>query len=129
MKGSRHILVFDEEFDKHPQWRLIKELFKNIFAVPKGHPKSKPFVDHVLSFFIVDNRIWVRNYQIKDKVETETEVNKLEKRGENCELAEIGPRFCLQPIRIFKESFTGKTLFQNPYYVSPNEVFSLLIGF
>ncbi|KAK8809881.1 hypothetical protein WA158_000824 [Blastocystis sp. Blastoise] len=121
MKGSRHILVFDNQFETKPQWKLIKELFKQIYAVPKGHPKSKPFVDHVLSFFIVDNRIWVRNYQIKDKVETEKDVQKLEKKGENCELVEIGPRFCLNPIRIFKESFAGQTLYQNPMYISPNE--------
>jgi ribosome biogenesis protein BRX1 len=33
-----------------------------------------------------------------------------------------GPRFVLNPIRIFKGSFGGPTLYQNPKYVSPNEV-------
>lgn len=36
-------------------------------------------------------------------------------------LIEIGPRFVLNPIRIFRGSFGGQTLFQNPDFVSPNE--------
>ena len=37
-------------------------------------------------------------------------------------LVEIGPRFVLEPIRIFRGFFGGQTLFQNPNFVSPNEV-------
>ena len=37
-------------------------------------------------------------------------------------LVEIGPRFVLNPIRIFRGSFGGQTLFQNPDFVSPNQV-------
>ena len=37
-------------------------------------------------------------------------------------LVEIGPRFVLTPIRIFRGSFGGQTLFQNPQFVSPNEI-------
>jgi ribosome biogenesis protein BRX1 len=40
-------------------------------------------------------------------------------------LVEIGPRFVLNPIRIFRGSFGGQTLFQNPNFVSPNEIRSL----
>ena len=29
-----------------------------------GHHKSKPFIDHVLGFYLVDGRIWLRNFQI-----------------------------------------------------------------
>jgi hypothetical protein len=36
-------------------------------------------------------------------------------------LVEIGPRFVLNPIRIFRGSFGGQTLFQNPDLGSPNE--------
>jgi ribosome biogenesis protein BRX1 len=32
--------------------------------VPKGHPRAKPFVDHIMSFHALDGRIWVRHYQI-----------------------------------------------------------------
>ena len=37
-------------------------------------------------------------------------------------LVEIGPRFVLNPIRIFRGSFSGSALFHNPDFVSPNEV-------
>jgi len=37
-------------------------------------------------------------------------------------LIEVGPRFCLNPIKIFSGSFTGQTLYENPFYVSPNQV-------
>ncbi|XP_064625233.1 ribosome biogenesis protein BRX1 homolog [Lineus longissimus] len=106
LKGSRPLLSFDKQFDEVPQWMLLKELFIQIFGTPNQHPKSQPFIDHVLSFTVLDNRIWFRNYQI------------LEEDGS---LAEIGPRFVLNPIRIFKGSFGGPTLYQNPQYVSPNE--------
>lgn len=34
----------------------------------------------------------------------------------------LGPRFVLQPIRIFKGSFCGETLWENPFYVTPAKV-------
>jgi ribosome biogenesis protein BRX1 len=37
-------------------------------------------------------------------------------------LVEVGPRLCLQPIRIFAGSFGGSVLYENPGYVSPNQV-------
>ncbi|XP_074648462.1 ribosome biogenesis protein BRX1 homolog [Tubulanus polymorphus] len=106
LKGSRPLLSFDNSFNELPQWKLLKQLFTQIFGTPNHHPKSQPFVDHVFSFSVVDNRIWFRNYQI------------LEEDGA---LAEIGPRFVLNPIRIFKGSFGGATLFQNSRYISPNQ--------
>ncbi|XP_063312914.1 ribosome biogenesis protein BRX1 homolog [Pelobates fuscus] len=105
LKGSRPLLSFDQEFDHHPQYSLLKELFTQIFGTPRYHPKSQPFVDHVFSFSIVDNRIWFRNYQIIE---------------EDASLVEIGPRFVLNPIKIFQGSFGGPTLFENPHYQSPN---------
>ncbi len=35
---------------------------------------------------------------------------------------QVGPRFCLNPVRIFDGSFGGRTLYENPEYVSPNAV-------
>lgn len=35
---------------------------------------------------------------------------------------QVGPRFCLNPIKIFEGSFGGRTLYENPKYVSPNAV-------
>jgi ribosome biogenesis protein BRX1 len=112
LKGSRPILSFDQAFDTFPHYQLMKELFIQVFGTPKGHPKSKPFIDHVLAFFIADNKIWFRNYQI-----TEEHVQK--KKTEKA-LVEIGPRFVLNPVKILAGSFGGPVLFENPHYVSPN---------
>ncbi|KAK2167693.1 hypothetical protein LSH36_25g06044 [Paralvinella palmiformis] len=106
LKGSRPLLSFDKEFDMFAHWALLKELFIQVFSTPQYHPKSQPFIDHVFNFSIADDKIWFRNYQIVE---------------ENAELAEIGPRLVLNPIRIFQGSFGGPTLYQNPSYVSPNE--------
>jgi ribosome biogenesis protein BRX1 len=57
MLGSRPIVNFDTKFDTSPHWKLLKQLLTDAFATPKGHPKSKPFVDHIISFFIVKNNI------------------------------------------------------------------------
>lgn len=36
-------------------------------------------------------------------------------------LIEIGPRFCMNIMRMFKGSFGGPTLYINPEFVSPND--------
>ena len=38
-----------------------------IFGVPPGARRAKPFIDHVLTFAILDNKIWFRNYQVRWK--------------------------------------------------------------
>jgi ribosome biogenesis protein BRX1 len=81
LKGSRPILSFNEEFDSKPHWQLIKEILVQIMGTPYHHPKSQPFVDHVMNFSILDNKIWVRNFQIGDEVNS---------------LAEVGPRFVMK---------------------------------
>ena len=84
--------------------------------MPKGHQKSKPFVDHVISFAWVDNRVWLRNYQIV------TALDKKQLKAESMSLVEVGPRATFQPIKIFAGSFRGKVLFENPEFISPNAV-------
>jgi ribosome biogenesis protein BRX1 len=111
LQGSRPLLVFDQLFDTVPHLQLLKEIFTQAFGTPKDHPKSKPFVDHVISFFIVDGRIWLRNYQV---------VEKDDKNAPEPQLVEIGPRMVLNPVKIFSGSFCGDTLYANPDYVSPN---------
>ena len=64
LKGSRPVLSFHGAFDAAPHWRLVKEMLAQTFATPRRHPRSKPFVDHVLSFSIADGKVWARNYQI-----------------------------------------------------------------
>lgn len=42
-------------------------LFCQVFGIPKEHRKSKPYHDHVFVFSIVDDHIWFRNYQVRDR--------------------------------------------------------------
>jgi len=105
LKGSRAILSFDPTFESEPHLQLMKEMFMQIFGTPYHYPRSQPFIDHVFTFSILDGRVWFRNYQIME---------------EDGSLVEIGPRFCLNPIRIFEASFNGKTIWSNSQYVSPN---------
>lgn len=125
LMGSRPLLVFDKQFDESPELQVVKELFKGVFTVPRGHPKSKPFVDHVMSFFVADGKIWIRNYQITERGHTEKEAEKFAKRGDEPVLTEIGPRMVLQIIRIFDDSFTGRTLYENAQYMTPTASRSL----
>lgn len=83
LRGSRPVLSFDPVFTEKQHYILLKELLTQIFGVPKYHPKSQPFFDHVYSFTILDNRIWFRNFQIL---------------SEDGALAEVGPRFVLNPV-------------------------------
>ena len=106
LKASRPLLSFDPRFETEPHYALLKELFVQTFGVPNGHPKSQPFYDHVITFTILDNRIWFRNYQIV---------------AEDGSLAEIGPRFDLNLIKIFEGAFGGRILYTNPHYVAPQK--------
>lgn len=118
LKGSRPILSFDTSFDESPNNKLIKELLIHAFGVPPRARKSKPFVDHVLTLSIVDNKIWVRNYQISESVPEDQE--KKRKGDTELSLVEIGPRFVLTPITILEGSFSGAVIYENKEYVSPN---------
>ncbi|KAN0023422.1 hypothetical protein ACTFIU_011592 [Dictyostelium citrinum] len=109
LKGSRPFLHFDKSFDGEVHLQLIKELITQIYSTPKGHVKSKPFFDHVFSFFYQDGRIWFRNYQISDQ----------EFKKESL-LTEIGPRMIMHIDKIFSDGFGGSVLYSNPNYVSPN---------
>ncbi|KAG8131183.1 hypothetical protein E2320_017947, partial [Naja naja] len=105
MDRKDKLFIINEVFDQKPHYALLKELFIQIFSTPQYHPRSQPFVDHVFTFSITDERIWFRNYQI------------IEDDGA---LVEIGPRFVLNLIKIFQGSFGGQTLYENPHYQSPN---------
>jgi ribosome biogenesis protein BRX1 len=119
LKYSRPLLSFDASFDVFPHLKVAKELLIATFNTPNNHPKSKPFYDHVLSFFNVNNTIFFRNYQILNELSqkfcNDDDISKLQ-------LVEIGPRFSMTMIRVFDGSLGGKTLFTNPFYVSPSAV-------
>ncbi|KZS88371.1 Brix-domain-containing protein [Sistotremastrum niveocremeum HHB9708] len=120
LKGSRGILSFDKSFDETEWGRLVKEVFTHIFGVPPGARRAKPFIDHVLTFSLLDNKIWFRNYQIIEK-------DPAQPNGPpQTSMVEIGPRFVMTPIRIFEGAFGGATVFSNPEFVSPAAVRSAL---
>ena len=94
----------------------MKEIFSHIFNTPKNHPKSKPFIDHILSFKYFEGKIWFRNYQVLNQNEEQfTEKDDPEKLV----LIEIGPRFSLNPIKAFQGSMGGDALWQNGDYIGP----------
>ena len=66
LKYSRPLLSFDGAFADadRPYLGLIKEMLSGAFNTPKNHPKSKPFIDHVLAFSYYENKVWIRNYQV-----------------------------------------------------------------
>jgi ribosome biogenesis protein BRX1 len=108
LKGSRAVLHFDKQFDSAPHWQLSREMLAQMFATPKGHPKTKPFIDHIYCFYLVDNKIWFRHYQISLENPNQTKATKHESKRK---LVEIGPRFVLQPLRILSGSMEGDILF------------------
>lgn len=116
LKYSRPFLSFDKTFDEVPHLKLLKQMFTHSFNSPKNHPKSKPFYDHMICFYNVNNHIFFRNYQI---------LNELKEKfidtddAEKLQLVEIGPRFSLNIIRIFDGPLGGKTIFSNPNYTPP----------
>lgn len=92
LKGSRPVLSFSKHFDSAPHLRLLREMVTTVrstrfqrcsgtrfltltshtpspqsFGTPRGHPKSQPFVDHVLCVSWLDNKIWFRNYQVMSR--------------------------------------------------------------
>jgi ribosome biogenesis protein BRX1 len=103
----------------------LKELLTETFGTPNFHPKSKPFYDHVFSFCLADNRIWFRNYQVAYPIniyQIQIVYTKEEKDLNECELVEIGPRFVLNPIKIFDGLMSGAVLFENSFFVHPQTV-------
>lgn len=145
MLGSRPLLSFDRAFDSAPHLQVIKALLVDVFGTPRGHPKSKPFVDRVMNFSVADGRIWIRNYQIAElaahgmmagsvaaaaavpstREALEVGLERGEKVADDAKsslnLVEIGPRLVLTPIRIAEGSFTGESLYLSSSYVSPSQ--------
>merc|ERR1711997_766514 len=58
------------------------------------------------------DKIWFRHYQVLPE--------------EDGSLAEIGPRFVLNPIKIFDASFSGATLWESPNFTTPAKKRALL---
>lgn len=100
--------------------------------MPPSARKAKPFVDHILTFSLLDSKIWFRNYQVccilleswplcivlrSDSTYHFQIIEKdplLPNGPPDMKLVEIGPRFVLTPIRIFEGAFSGVTVYSNP---------------
>ncbi|KAI9143176.1 hypothetical protein BKA69DRAFT_1026902 [Paraphysoderma sedebokerense] len=118
LKGSRPLLSFDKNFDSEPHLMLMKEVLKHLFNTPRGHRKSKPFIDHIISFTVADNKIWFRNYQVSPS----PGATPSKATNQPITLTEIGPRFVLTPIKVFDGSFGGRTMWSNDDYVTPTKI-------
>jgi ribosome biogenesis protein BRX1 len=74
--------------------------------------------------FAFSVQIWVRNYQIlEEAAPTAREAREARQstgRAHATSLVEIGPRFVLDPVRIFRGSFGGQTLWANGAFVTPS---------
>jgi ribosome biogenesis protein BRX1 len=124
LKGSRGLVAFDGGFgpEAPAHIQMVRQLLTGIFAVPEGHPKSKPFVDHVHSFALDPRgKVHYRHYQLTSAPVAGSGVGAARMGGEQM-LVEIGPRCTLTTIRIFEGAFGGPTLYANPAFVSPNHV-------
>jgi len=104
---SRPVLSFHADFDSKPEWKIVRSALEKVFNVPRYHPKSQPFIDHIFNFSILDGKIWFRNYQLVPVTDTD--------------LVEIGPRFTLTPLAIFAGSLIGEKIWKNNASMTPNE--------
>ena len=65
---------------------------------------------------MLDGRIWVRNYQI---IVPGGEQRQGKSSLDDMSLAEVGPRMCLNPIKIFSGSHSGASLYSNASFMTP----------
>jgi ribosome biogenesis protein BRX1 len=98
-----------------------------VFNTPKNHPKSKPFIDHVISINYLEETgsVYFRVYSIVNQHETLfTEADDVEKLV----LIEIGPRMRFVPIKLLDGSQCGEALWQNDKFITPNKLRSKTMG-
>jgi ribosome biogenesis protein BRX1 len=99
--GARNVLVFDRAFEKGAARRVHKALLTRVFSVPSADPPAP--VRHALSFAWLDGRIWLRVYRVTyGDADTPTDI------------AEIGPRLVMKPVRIIASGFGGAVLHEQP---------------
>lgn len=118
LKHSRPLLSFDKSFETGgAHMELMKEALMQAFGSPKGHPKTKPFIDHVFNFAVTDGKIWFRNYQIV--YDPDLSASTKTSKDVRPVLVEVGPRFVLWPIKILSGAFQGQSLWENSDYRTP----------
>lgn len=112
MIGSRPLLSFDSSLSQSEHGKIIQDLLTAVFGTPLTCKKSRPYYDHVFQFGVADGRVWFRNYQIAENIEG------AQLQVDGMSLVEIGPRFVLNPIRLFAGSFGGSTIWSNESFKS-----------
>ena len=105
LKGSRPLCIFDKAFEKDDVFKLSKILLSRMFEVPNGDRHSKPFVDRAMSFFVEDDTIVIRHYQVQWE--------------DPPVLVEIGPRITLLPVFILAGVMKGPKIWKHPTWQSP----------
>lgn len=129
IKGSRPLIHFDPSFASAPHLQTLQKLLTVLFSTPRGAPRSRPFVDHIICFFHLNGNIFFRHYQIAEQSAAKhapldaTAITKgipeASLKRISHDLLEIGPRFTLTPIRIFSGPASGETLWANESYLTP----------
>ena len=128
LKGGRGVVVFDKSFDEHmegsEQKTLIREMLKGVFCVPsKGIRGMKPFVDRIIGVYGLDDKIWLRVYEIRETDKDKEKAADLPKGSStDITLIEIGPRLVLTPIVMLEGSFGGPVIYENKQFVSGNQL-------
>lgn len=130
MKYTRPLLTWDPIFSEPPasleHLSVLRDLLIKAFSPPQNHRRTRPFHDRVMHFAWCDDRIWIRNYEIKeDSVDASSSSSSSsadEELVDGMRLEEIGPRMVLQPIRVFEGSFGGKTMWKNEAWIPSSVV-------
>ena len=105
LKGSRPLCIFDKAFEQNDVLKLSKILLSRMFEVPHGDKHAKPFVDRTMSFFVEDDKIVIRHYQVQWE--------------EPPVLVEIGPRITLIPVFILAGVMKGPKIWKHATWESP----------
>lgn len=117
MKYTRPLLTWDPIFSNPSSslehLSILRDLLIKMFSPPQNHRRTRPFHDRVMHFAWCDDRIWIRNYEIKENLSSDSILHDAPQVIDGMGLEEIGPRMVLQPIRVFEGSFGGKTLWKN----------------
>ena len=101
---ARNVLVFDRAFGGNASRRVMKAVLTQVFSVPRRPGSGPPTpVRHTLSFAWLDDKIWLRVYRIT-----------YGDAGTATDIAEIGPRIVMRPIRIIASGFGGAILHDQP---------------
>jgi len=102
----RPLLSFQNVFEEQPHLRLIKIIFSKLFVSRGTKSYDTPF-DHVVSFSLAENRIWMRVYQVTVPRPLRS------KNMKKLALVEVGPRACLVVTKIFADNFERELVLEN----------------